>query len=218
MKHEDFEERLHDYLDGELNPAEAAEVEAALADSETLRALYDDLVRLRDQARLLARPQRPDRDLWEGIAPQLTPREVAPAHRPHFGWERMLALAATVAIVAGVAFLLPELETADPGMGPQAQEHTETMTWQEEVARADQQYQKTRAVLTAAIEDRESDLSPETLAVLEKNLAAIDTAVTEIRTAMAADPNEPLLLRLLVATQEKELNMLQRILEAPRGS
>jgi anti-sigma factor RsiW len=218
MKHEDFEERLHDYLDGELDAEQKKLVEHTLTESEEAQALYDDLIRLRDQARLLARPQLPERDLWEDIAPRLTPREAAPAHRGHFGWAGMLALAATVAIVAGVAFLLPELETADPGMGPQAQEHTETMTWQEEVARADQQYQKTRAVLTAAIEERESDLSPETLAVLEKNLAAIDTAVTEIRTAMASDPNEPLLLRLLVATQEKELNMLQRILEAPQGS
>jgi len=63
-------DRLSEYVDGELAPAEAAACEAHLAGCAECRKLQDDLRRLAGEVRALA-PRPPARDLWPGIAGEL---------------------------------------------------------------------------------------------------------------------------------------------------
>ena len=51
-------------------------------------------------------------------------------------------------------------------------------------------------------------LPAETLATLEENLLVIDEAVQGIRAALDSDPGNPSLVRLLLATRQKEMDFL----------
>jgi hypothetical protein len=87
-----WNERLSEYLDGELGPAERAACEAHLAGCASCRALLDDLARLQRAARALpARP--PERDLWPGIERALG------RGAPRTAW--LLAFAAGVLVTLG---------------------------------------------------------------------------------------------------------------------
>jgi anti-sigma factor RsiW len=57
------------------------------------------------------------------------------------------------------------------------------------------------------------DLAPETRAAIDKSLAAIDTALEEIRRALAADPASGPLLRELDRLQRHRLDLLERAAE-----
>ena len=56
-------------------------------------------------------------------------------------------------------------------------------------------------------------MTPETRAVVEKNLAVIDAALVEIRAALAKDPNNRELLRMLGATRKRKIETLQLVVK-----
>lgn len=56
-------------------------------------------------------------------------------------------------------------------------------------------------------------MTPETRAVVEKNLAVIDAALVEIRSALAKDPNNRELLRMLGATRKRKIETLQLVVK-----
>ena len=90
-------ERLSEFLDEDLAPAERVACEAHLAGCERCRELLDDLVRVRRAARAL--PERgPERDLWPGIEGKL-------ARSVPIGQRRTWLLA----FAAGVMFTLGAL-------------------------------------------------------------------------------------------------------------
>ncbi len=98
------DERLSAYLDGELPPEEAAEIEAALARAPELAARLD---RLRQADELAARALHAidERPLPPAVEALLTARPEAPLLRPLF-WRqaaRPLALAASIALLIGFA-------------------------------------------------------------------------------------------------------------------
>ncbi len=53
--------------------------------------------------------------------------------------------------------------------------------------------------------------------VLRDNMAVIDAAINEINVALADDPENPVLLHMLVATRDKELNLLEELVSGPQG-
>lgn len=59
--------------------------------------------------------------------------------------------------------------------------------------------------------DRErAELAPQTIAILERNLAIIDRAIAESRTALARDPANRDLSRMVLSAYEQKLQLLQR--------
>jgi hypothetical protein len=54
-------------------------------------------------------------------------------------------------------------------------------------------------------------LDPATREALQQSLAVIDRAVHELRTAMAADPDNPVYVDALLMTREREIEMLADI-------
>ena len=109
-----FDERLADYLEGDLDFAARREVEAHVASCVRCAGLLRDLEQIRASAAEL--PElTPSMDLWGGIARRLdTP--VLPLRRPapnvvsgqrKFEWVRRAAVAAAlVAVTAGVTYTL----------------------------------------------------------------------------------------------------------------
>ena len=81
----------------------------------------------------------------------------------------------------------------------------------------DEAYTKARAELLDALAQREGQLSPKTKVALRDTMAVIDNALNELNVALADDPENPALLHMLVATRDKELNVLEQIVTGPEG-
>lgn len=75
MNCEKMENRLHDYLDGALTPAERQEVERHLETCENCRAEIQFLQALRQQVARLPQSLEPPRDLWPEIAARIEPKK-----------------------------------------------------------------------------------------------------------------------------------------------
>jgi hypothetical protein len=109
-----LDERLADYLEGDLDPATRREVEAHVASCVRCTALVRDLASLRAAAVVL--PElTPSRDLWTGIARRIETPVVPLASRPvpnvsvarpTFDLKRAAIAAALVAVTAGVTYTL----------------------------------------------------------------------------------------------------------------
>ncbi len=114
---ENFDERLADYLEGHLEPAEQRAAEAHLTSCLRCAALVRDLDGIRSSAATL--PELvPSRDLWNGIAQRIEaeviplvaparPAVVLTTRRRSFDRLRVAAVAAAlVAVTAGVTYTL----------------------------------------------------------------------------------------------------------------
>ena len=110
-----LDERLADYLENDLDPAERRRVEAHVATCVRCTALVRDLSALRADAATLSE-LTPSRDLWSGIARRIDAPIVPLASRPapnvvvaRPNWDRLrraAIAAALVAITAGVTYTL----------------------------------------------------------------------------------------------------------------
>ena len=75
------------------------------------------------------------------------------------------------------------------------------------------EFTRATADLMSALDTRRNSMTPETRAVVEKNLAVIDAALVEIRSALAKDPNNRELLRMLGATRKRKIETLQLVVK-----
>lgn len=178
-------------LEGARDPALAAHV-ATCADCGPLAA---DLARLDRAVADLPREVQPSRDLFPGIAARIRPRTTR--------WAPARWLAAAVVLVAASSWTTAQLVRPDPPPALPAE------TWEQEMVGA-------TAELRAALDARRADLDPATLATVEQNLALIDRAIAETRTALDADPEDRRLRQALVRANEQKISLLRRALALHR--
>jgi hypothetical protein len=74
----------------------------------------------------------------------------------------------------------------------------------------DPRYDATIAELQGILEHERSRLDPNTVKVVEKNLAIIDRAVTEARRAVAADPSSVYLREHLARVMMQKVSLLRQ--------
>ena len=227
MKHPKSE-FLSDYLDGEISPGDAAEVEAHLDECASCGALLRELEEVQRQARAL--PDRfPTRDLWPGILgaiqraasgdPQVIElHPLAPSPRAERE-RRGLRLSYIQAAAAGLVLALfsgalgaaltaglrsPDLAVAvDPVPGV---ELVNLVTLASpglgaaavEAAQLEEQLAQSR--------DR---LDPATVRILENNLAVIDRAIRESVSALQSDPGNAFLEEHLARSLEAKASYLK---------
>jgi anti-sigma factor RsiW len=213
--------RLNDLIDDSLAAEERATLNAHLADcamcSSKVRAMQDV------QASLHALPRsiEPRADLLPGIrarvhrmpldvaAMQVEPRGEVRERARALPWPLLIAAAAVLCVLSSVATLLitrsgrgdPAVTTAPVPIG-EAQ--------LVELRATEARYQDAIEELRAALLRDQSLLAPETVQLLEQSLATIDRALSEARTALAADPANALLAEMLQANYEKKLDLLRR--------
>jgi len=119
-----FDERLADYLEGDLDPAARREVDAHVASCVRCTALVRDLEQIRASAAEL--PElTPSIDLWSGVARRIeTPviplgeraaPNVAVRRRTLDGLKRAAIAAALVAVSAGVTYTLTVAHNGSSG-------------------------------------------------------------------------------------------------------
>jgi hypothetical protein len=221
-------ERLSEYLDGELSPAEHASCEAHLAACDTCREILRELGSVVASAQADA-DQQPTTDLWPGILTRITNdlkgRPSGLPTRIVFTLPQ-LALAASllVAVSAGVAYLAGSRASTRPAAveDPILAASEGLMPPSGTVERAnfaDAQFDQAVADLERVLIDRRDDLDPRTVRVIERNLAAIDQAIQEARQALDSDPANTFLNSHLADARRKKLDLLRQatMIQPPSG-
>ena len=198
-------ERLHDYVDGLLSDEETRAVERELDRDAAYRAELDEVRALLAEARGLREAIEPKRDLWSGIQQRLESKQrVTARHR-----RVMMAVAAAACIalfmVAGDIVRQPV-----PVDVPTATTNPDTPPLTAEFQLAVNEYREARVTLIGVLDKRRDTLSPQTAAVVDENLQIIAQAIGEIEAALAADPANDTLQHMLVATYQKEVDLLQQ--------
>jgi len=215
-----WNDRLSEYIDDELTPAERVELEAHLATCRDCTVALGELREVVERAGALT-PRPPDADLWPGIAPRLERGTVHPFAAPRgtrrFSFTMPQLVAAGLALMVmsgggvwvlqhgGRATSLPQVQAADPTLVP--------------VALADPRYDEAIADLEQALEAGRANLDPVTVRILESNLGAIDKAIDQSRQALAADPANVYLNNHLADARQRKLALLRRAtaIVGPKG-
>lgn len=213
MNMDDRETRLNDYLDGVLAPEEAATVEQELARDADYRALEASLRRVMDEAAALPKAVAPERDLWASIEARLEPREAGGSRGG--GRYRYALFAASFAGVFFAGILFAQLQWDTSPQVPTATLVEPVVAEGSDLALVEAEYGQARALLVQALDDSRDQLSPETVAVVDDNLAIIGSAIAEIKTALEQDPGNQQLIRSLVAAYDQEVDLLQQATQLP---
>ena len=215
-------EQLSEYLDGELTPTDRAACDVHLAACEACRAVLSELEMVTRAARADA-DRLPTSDLWPGILSQIAP---ARRQKQFVFTLPQLALAASllIAVSAGVAYVaagraLTPAAAQDDAIQAEAEPLLSAAAPVQRANFADAQFDQAVADLEKVLVDRRDELDPRTVLVIERNLAAIDQAIREARTALDADPANTFLNSHLADARRKKLELLRQamMIQSPSG-
>jgi len=212
--------RLSEYVDGELETGERVVLEAHLGSCADCRGNVELLRAVKARARRLA-DRGPDRDLWPAIAAMIGPetpvrasapdvRPLVPRRRYAFSIPQLAAAGIALALVSGGAVRLLDRDAAPAPAGTVTRIASDTMTISPAANRADRTYDAAVADLRAVLDANRGRLDAKTVAVLEANLAVIDSAVTQAQRALAADPANTYLNSHLARTMRRKVELLRQ--------
>ncbi len=212
IMHDQWTDRLSEYLDDELSAEERRELDVHLQQCGDCSTTLNELRQV--VARAAALPSSPpEADLWTGIAEQTRTH-------PRFSFTLPQLAAAALALMVGSGWLALRLVTpdvppavtdarpSDPARsGTAADGEVEPAIIP--ASFADAQYDAAVADLEAALESGRARLDPSTVTVLEENLALIDRAIEESRQALETDPASTYVSRHLMQTRRAKLDLLR---------
>lgn len=208
-----FADRLSDYVDGELAPAERASLESHLAACADCRATLPELRDVVAAASSL-RPVPPSEDLWPDVAARIasTPRRgtvaafrrILSARRFSFTLPQIAAAGLALMVLSGSLVWMARSGDPRADFDPVSAFDVTPANF------ADSHFDEAVADLERTIAAGRSSLNPETIRVLEANLATIDRAIEQSRSALAADPANVYLTLHLAQAKQRKLALLRR--------
>ena len=211
-------ERLNDYLDGLLAPADSDSIARHVDGCPTCRSEVRFHAELLDAAAGLPEGVAPSRDLWPGIAARLKKRgtgrvrfRIVPGG---FRFPVPLAAAAGVAVlVVATSLVTAHLVARDDArtIARHAGLYEGRVALAAFESAEDDYAEATRQLLQAYVERRDQ-LAPETVAIIEENLKIIDEALQKSRAALEADPSNRKLSELTAATYQMKVDFLRKTL------
>lgn len=236
LEHPDFE-ILSDLFDGYLSEQDAALVSEHLTLCGSCAATYRAIGGLVADARGLPKSVLSPEDLWIDLRKSLEDRKeiVLPRSRILAGDNagsttarrssgRMIALLAVAALVlivlsSGITALV--LRNSDnkrfaSNATPTRVEPGPTIPRAVLPAgfrQTENEFNRTIEELQLAVDTQRGQLSPETIRTVDRSLAVVDSAITEARAALLADPNNQMLVDLLSASYQRKLDLLRRTSE-----
>lgn len=234
-EHADFEV-LSDLFDGYLSEQDAALVSEHLAVCGSCAATYQALGSLVTDASELPKSVLPPDDLWIDLRKSLEDRKeiVLPSskglagnsagstisRRPSGRMIALLAIAAVVLIVLSSGITALVLRNRDTrSYANDAPTRIEPGSTSPRAVlpagfrQTENEFNRTIEELQLAVDTQRSQLSPETIRTVDRSLAVVDSAITEARAALLADPNNQMLVDLLSATYQRKLDLLRRTSE-----
>jgi anti-sigma factor RsiW len=222
---ERYIDRIQEAVDGTLGSIRRADLEMHMKECDACRALYDDLMRVRDAGAALPVLDPPGR-AWLQIAGRLRQegriREVAPAARRRPSYAAWLAAAAALVIAAGGFVLLlhrstpptgaqttqQAANTSAPGRGNAAATKS-VETVESEVDAAQSKFEDAISNLEKVTKANQSTLDPATSRTINKNLDILDQAIAENRAAVKAEPASVAARETLFEALRQKVSLLQ---------
>jgi hypothetical protein len=222
--------RLNDYLDGLLTEEVVRDVDTHLAACEECSGRLEALTRLLSELAGLPDTATPTRDLWSDVRGEIEAgsgnaetvaiptSRVGPAGSRRFSFSAAQLLAASVVwtLLSGGAVWMalaggPDQAGVVAGNVTPVAEAREGAGLLLPVTQvATTKYERAIASFESVLEQGRHLLDPETVAILEASLATIDRAIEEARGALADDPNDPVLNRLLIKHEQSKLRVLRQ--------
>jgi anti-sigma factor RsiW len=205
--------RLSEYLDGELDSAEQAALEAHLAKCGQCYATLGELRQVVARAKTLE-DTPPAKDLWLGIRAGIAQGSAPRRHAPgvvtrRFSFTVPQLLAASIALVllsGGGAWLAlrqaPTRTAAPVAVGRPSSARAASWTGSTDIAIGE---------LEAALTQNEKRLDSTTVRIVRKNLAIINRAIAEARIALRNDPGNAYLNLHLADTMRRKVELLRRV-------
>ena len=220
-------DRLSEYLDDELSPAERRELDAHLAQCGACTSALADLRRVVARAGTLT-PRAPVADLWPGIESRVD-SGVVPAlsgtrrssWRVSFTMPQLVAAGLALMVVSGGAVWIGQHGGSATSLQPlSATPKSEEGDHAATVGYPDPHYDDAVADLEQALDAGRASLDPQTVGVIERNLQEIDRAIDESRRALANDPANIYLNNHLAKSKQQKLMLLRQAtaLASTKGS
>ncbi len=192
----DMEATLNEYVDSTLAVLQREAVDEHLAQCTGCCDALAELRRLVAGARQLPPSITPPRDFWPVIGRRIGQRATWNLQR--VWWRGALAAAAVLVIALGLYRLLP----------PSTAHYRPAGEWAGWAAvQAD--FDRASDDLSHIFAAERGRLRPETVAVLERNLAVVDVAIGESRAALAREPANAELRRFFAAAARQKVELLR---------
>ncbi len=181
--------------------------------NETDNKSFDD--ELMAAAAELTTEVAPGRDLWPEIGQAIS----QPARPARTVWNSVWAQAAAVLLLvggsSGVTYLVvtEDASTLPPvanGPGPILQFEPVSGSFGS-MYNLGPDYQDARRSLSAKVDNELRRLTPEEREEVQRNINLIRTAIDDINSALAKEPDNALLQKLLLSTYREELDLLIRV-------
>jgi hypothetical protein len=195
-------DRLSEFLDGDLTPAEQLALEQHLAGCDVCRATLAELKEVVCEAGAL-RDVGPARDLWPAVAASVT---VLP-RRATFSTLQLIAAGTFIALVSGLSMWV--LVGRDRLDGREAIAGSGAVTV--DTAAAAEPYDRAVADLLRALDEGRAHLGPRTIDVVERNLGTIDRAIAEASAALDQDPGNLFVSVHLARARQRKLALLRQV-------
>ena len=219
--HDEIIDRLSEYIDGELTEAERSAIDAHLATCADCHEVLEDLRAIVATAPRLP-GTLPDRELWDGVSNRIGGARIArfaTRAKRRFSFTLPQIAAAGVALMltsGGLVYVLrPEPPALTAESAPALPDVAGLIM---PVALVDPTYDGAVADLEQRLEAGRKRLDPQTVRVLEQNLAAIDRAIDECLRALEADPANSFLNTHLVSARQRKLALLRSASALTTGS
>ena len=219
-------DRLSEYVDGDLDAATRAALDAHLATCADCRATRDELEAVVVRARGLDY-REPRRDLWTRIEAGIT-RSGSGAVRPTrrrrvvtLSLTRLAVAAGVVAaVVGGTTWAIATRRVAPAQTEARGIDSTHPAGAGEggsltlgAPALAVASYREAAADLERTFDAGRATLRPETTRIIEENLRTIDRAIAQADSALRRDPGSAYLNQYLADTMQRKLKLLRRAVE-----
>ena len=167
----------------------------------------------------------PPHDLWPRIEAQLEDRAsdatrgaAVSRHRRGQALRWLAAAAMLASLAVGVWIGRGLMPSAGGGVGPSIAANSPTVRGLApttfDVTYSDPRYERQRAALVRALQERLAALPPPAQAKVSASLAAIEKAKKDIEQALGHDPSNALLQELLINTYQDEMRVLTDVHEA----
>jgi hypothetical protein len=176
---------------------------------------YDDKFsdELITRASQLEKEIQPGRDLWPAIAEAIA-KPTAQALSP---WNRYFAQAAAVLLLVGGSSGITYLAVHDDNQASLQNVPVPVLTFEPVSASFGSQhalgpdFYDARNFLESRLEDELQRMAPEARAEVEASMNIIRTAIADINRALANEPDNTLLQKLLLSSYQEELSVMRKV-------